>query len=251
MSNTVITHTFILDSADRDLDQYPTTNDYRVPLGKTLNGVVGFRVLDCKLNQTEHSVNAANNVLIYRVGSGGAGVRRIVTVDPGAYTPSELATAIQTQLTSHGDGMTITYSASTQRITFSAGGEFVIYVRDSTMRHVLGFSTTAYSVSSSSNTITPDGIVDVTLTPYVLVEVPDFQDDVAGVVVFDSPNRFTAPSSKYFDTFRSKISSIRFKLMTRGGRLYDTGRANHVFIVAITTMDTKRLDFNTKFEPIV
>ena len=29
MSNTLITHTFILDSADRDLDQYPVTNDYR------------------------------------------------------------------------------------------------------------------------------------------------------------------------------------------------------------------------------
>ena len=251
MSNTLITHTFILDSADRDLEQYPVTNDYRVGLGKTLNGVVGFRVLDCKLNQTEHPINAANNVLVYRVGTGGTGTRRTVTVDPGTYTPTDLATAIQTQLTSHGDGLTITYSASTQRITFSAGGDFVVYARDSTMRHVLGFTTTTYSVASSSNAITPDGIVDVSRTPYVLVEVPDFQDDVAGIVVFDSPNRFTAPSSKYFDTVRSKISSIRFKLLTRGGRLYDTGRANHVFVVAVTTMDTKRLDFNTNFEPIV
>ena len=251
MSNTLITHTFILDSADRDLDQYPDTNDYRVGLGKTLNGVVGIRVLDCKLNQTEYPINASNNVLVYRVGTGGTGVRRTVTVDPGAYTPTELVTAIQTQLTSHGDGLTITYSASTQRITFSAGGDFVVYVRDSSIRHVLGFTTTTYSVASSSNTITPDGIVDVSSTPYVRVELPDFQDDVAGIVVFDSPNRFTAPSSKYFDTVRSKISSVRFKMLTRGGRLYDTGRANHVFVVAVTTLDTKRLDFNTQFDPIV
>jgi len=251
MSNTLTTHTYILDSADRDLDQYPETNDYRVGLGKTLNGVVGVRVLDCKLNQTEHPINASNNVLVYRVGAGGTGTRQSVTVDPGTYTPAELATAIQTQLTSHGDGLTITYSASTQRITFSAGGDFVVYVRDSSMRHVLGFTTTAYSVASSSNAITPDGIVDVSSTPYVLVELPDFQDDVAGVVVFDTPNRFTAPAAKYFDNIRSKISSVRFKLLTRGGRAYDTGRTNHVFVVAITTLDTKRLDFNTKFDPLV
>jgi hypothetical protein len=248
MANTLTTHTLTLDSSKRDVDTYPATNDYRIPLGKSYNGVVAIRLEYASIQQTEHPISDRNNVLVYQVGTA---PRRTATVPPGAYTPSGLATAIQTELTSHGDGLTVTYDASTKRVTFSASGAFEIITPDTSMRDVLGIKETSYSIKSAANAYSPPGMVDVAGPRYVQIESPDLDDEVLGVIdISKTPHEFVPRPERYLDTMKSKVSSIGIRITT-GGRVYDTGYVDHVLVLKLTTLDTKRLPFNQKFESIV
>lgn len=248
MANTLTTHTLTLDSSRRDVDTYPATNEYRIALGKSYNGVVGIRLEYASVPATEPPISDRNNVLVYRVGTG---PRRTATVPPGTYTPTSLVTAIQSELTGHGDGLTATYDASTKRVTFSASGAFEIIAPDTSMRDVLGIKATTYAVKSAANAYTPPGMVDVDGPRYVQIESPDMDDEVLGMIdITKSPHEFVPRPERYLDTMRSKVSSIGIRITT-GGRVYDTGYVDHVLVLKLTTLDTKRLPFNQKFESIV
>lgn len=247
MANTLTTHTLTLDSSRRDVDTYPATNDYRIAFGKSYNGVVAVRLEYASVPATEYPISDRNNAFVYRVG---AGPRRAATVAPGVYTPSNLVAAIQTELTGHGDGLSIAYAATTKRVTFSAGGAFEICVPDTTMRDVLGIKTTAYTVTSTANAYTPPGMVDVDGPRYIHVESPDLDEPLGMIDISKTPHEFIPRPERYLDTMRSKVSSIGIRITTRG-RTYDTGYADHVLVLKLTTLDTKRLPFNRKFEPIV
>ncbi len=253
MSNTLTTHTLTLDTLHRDIDTYPVTNTYRIQLGKSYNGVVAMHLEYAGIPAVEHPINASNNVLVYRVGQPGAlGQRRTVTVPPGSYTPADLTTAIQAQMTTHGDGMTLTYDPSTKKVTFTASDEFHIVSRDSTMVDVLGIKTTGYMIESVDQAYTPIGIVNVSGARYIQIESPDLDDHVLGTIdIQKSPAEFIPRPERYFDTIKSKVSSIGIRLTTDGGRVYDTGCTEHVLIVKITIMDAKQLPFAQKFDAIV
>ena len=259
MSNTLTTHTITLDSRTRDVNIYPDTNEYRIALGgKSYNGVVGVSVTYAGIPATERTIHAANNTLSYRVGETGTmGPRRTVVVPGGMYaTPTALVDEIQDQMTLHGDGMTVAYNDETQRLTFSAPTAFSLFTSDSSIRHILGFKTSAYVVVSAqqnetTHEYTPHGIVDVSGPRYIQLESPDLDIPVLGLIDLQkSPAEFVPRPERYFDTIKSKVSSLGIRLTTDGGRLYDTGAVDHFLVVKLTVLDTKQLKFNQQFETL-
>lgn len=257
MSNTLTTHTFTLDTRTRDMDTFPGTNEYRIALGgKSYNGVVAITLEYAGVPATERTIHDANNTLTYRVGDPGAmGPRRTVVVPGGMYaTPTALVDEIQDQMTLHGDGMTVTYNDETQRLTFSAPTPFSIFTSDSSIRHILGIKTSTYVVVSAqqdetTHVYTPHGTVDVSGPRYIQLESPDLDDPVLGMIDLQkSPTEFVPRPERYFDTIKSKVSSLGIRLTTDGGRVYDTGAVDHFLVVKLTVLDTKQLKFNQQFD---
>ena len=231
----------------RDLVNYPKTSHYRIDFGKTFTSVVGLELVDARIPLTEPNVTSDRNTFVYQVGSGTV---RTVTLDPGTYTSSSLVSAINTQCTSHGDGMSVAYSSSTQKLTLSAGADFKVFPTKSTLKRVLGITSDSYTISSSSSSYTPDGIVDLTgSTKYILIRCTDLHepgfdvtcDPGVGILHTTSPPEFQPFPTNFFSVIKSKLSGITIKLERDSGKEYDTGALNHVLIFRLYTLDTQNI----------
>ena len=240
----ITSHLVRIDPLARDVALYPKTSHYRVDFGRTFTNVAGLHLVDARIPFTEPVVTSDRNALVYQVGTGPV---RTVTLDPGAYTPSSLVTEINTQCTAHGDGLSVAYSDSTQKLTFSAGSDFSIFAAKSTMRRVLGIIADVYRVTSSSSLYTPEGMLDLTAsTKYILIKCTDLHEPALnttcdaglGMLHTSSPPEFRAYPPHRFPQLKNKLSGLTIRLERDSGVEYDTGGLNHVLILRLHTLDT-------------
>jgi hypothetical protein len=237
-----------VDPVNRDTVLYPNTSNYRVDFGKTFTNVVGIELLDEYIPFTEPNVTSDRNTFTYQVGSGTV---RTVTLTPGTYTSSSIVSAMNTQFTSHGDGMSVAYSSSTQKLTFTAGGDFTIYPTKSSLKRVVGLVSETYTVSSSSSQYTPDGMLDLMGSKYILIKCGDMHepgfntscDPGVGVLHTSSPPEFRPYPTRFFSVIKSKMSGISIKLERDSGMEYDTGGLNHVLIFRLFLLDAQNIPF--------
>lgn len=243
----VVSRLMRIDPNNRDTTTYPKTSHYRVEFGKTFTNVVGVELLDARIPFTEPNITSDRNTLVYQVGSG---TLRTATVDAGTYTASSLVTALNAQFTSHGDGMSVAYSTSTQKFTFSAGSDFTIFPTKSTMKSVVGIISSSYKVTSSSSAYTPDGIVDlIGSTKYIVVKCMDMHepgfcsacDPGVGILHTTSPPEFRPYPTHFFSVIKSKLSGLTIKLERDSGEEYDTGGINHLLLFRVYTLDSTHI----------
>jgi len=236
-------HLIRIDPLSRDIVTYPKTSHYRVEFGKTFTNIVGLELVDARIPFTEPTITSDRNTFMYQVGSGTV---RTVTIDPGTYTASSLVTEMNTQFTAHGDGMSVAYSATTQKLTFSAGGDFSIFPSRSTMRRVLGITSDAYRVESSSSSYTPSGMVDVTgSTKYLVIKCTDLDEPLlnascdpgVGILHVSDPPEFRAYPVHLFPATKQKLSGLTIRIERDSGVEYDTGGLNHVLLFQLLTRD--------------
>lgn len=236
-------HLIRIDPISRDIVTYPKTSHYRVDFGKTFTVVVGMELLDARIPTTEQTITSDRNTFMYQVGSGTV---RTVTVDPGTYTASTLVSEMNTQFTAHGDGMSVAYSATTQKLTFSAGADFSIFPSRSTMRRVLGIVSDAYRVESTSSSYTPSGMVDVSgSTKYLVIKCLDLDepalntscDPGVGILHASDPPEFRPYPVRIFPAVKQKLSGLTIKIERDSGVEYDTGGLNHMLLFRIFTRD--------------
>ena len=239
MSHTLHETVLVVDSSSRDIETYPSSSEYTIPLGRHV-GVCGVDILDADIPTTQYPISTRNDTLTFSVGTSAL---RSVTVTSGTYTAASLISALQSALTSDGSGLSV--SLSSGHAVFShASSEFTIWTnRPASMHKVLGFITTSPSVQSTARSLTPSGIVDPDAGPrYIRVRstlsvdehVVDPCEPGVGVYWLDSSHaqRWCRYPTRFYDRPK-QVNSIGIRLENPDGTLYETGSVDHVFVVRL------------------
>ena len=141
-------------------DYNSTTGKLTVPINE--KNVESFEIFTASIPKSEYVISSHNDTLeITQSGT----TYTINTLVHGIYTASSLATELGTRITAAVSGtMTVSYSAVTETYTFTiSSGEFTIdFTNYPVLGAMLGFSSSALSVDSSSSVVTAPNRVDLT-----------------------------------------------------------------------------------------
>ena len=166
---------------------------------------------------TFYNINSSNNKLVYY--DNGTGNVKTIIITPGNYNTNSLISNLLQTMTTY----TITYSAVTNKFTFSNTFDFAFY-NSSTCLSLLGFSGAA---SSTNNTLVSD--ICVNLSPYrcicigsnlktfsVNTLLPNNQSILASIPINTAPNSVIIYENKNnfkCNTYTNIINNLRIRLM--------------------------------------
>ncbi|MGA1563737.1 MAG: hypothetical protein ACO35C_03845 [Pontimonas sp.] len=234
----------VLDSSTRDLDMYPSSNDYAIEIPR-ITGVCGVDILDANIPLTQEPVSDRNNQFTYSVGTGAP---RTLSIDAGTYTASSLVTALQALLTADGQGLTSTLTG--RRVAFGhSTDEFKIFLnRENSVHRLLGIKSSAPYIQSSARAYTPSGMIDTTGDArYIMVQsnasidesVKDTCEPGLGVYMVpaygassDRARPWTQYPTRFFATPKT-LQHIGITLRNPDGSLYETHGLDHVFVCRV------------------
>jgi hypothetical protein len=113
----------VVDSRDRNHDDYADPNNYRVDLERDINDVVSIQLVSAEVPKSEYVINASNNKIYFQELNAqvSGGTYLTATIPVGNYTITELKTAIETQMDAVGTAnYTVTINSSTNTINVSS-----------------------------------------------------------------------------------------------------------------------------------
>lgn len=114
--------------------------------------VAAYKVLEASIPFVFYTINSTNNTFIFT-----QGINYTITIPPGTYTGTSLATAVQTLIVPLSAGFTVTYSTTTLLYTFThniAGAWGISFPTRDTPYSFLGFlPTTTYSNTGVSSIV--------------------------------------------------------------------------------------------------
>lgn len=152
---------FVIDSAMRDKNAYPTPSEYYIPFPQAFRNVFAVDLVDAMVARTEYSVDTHNNAVCYAAGTWTsydharlAGEIVTVRIQPGDYNTPQLIIALNDALNTAGlarnhiplrvepvsDPVDVT-----NKLRFSRSEPFCVFMHHTTMRYVLGFGNPAYT----------------------------------------------------------------------------------------------------------
>ena len=137
-----------------------TTGKLTVPVDE--KNVESFEIFTASIPKSEYVISSHNDT--FEITQSGT-TYTINTLVHGIYTASSLATELGTRITAAVSGtMTVSYSAVTETYTFTiSSGEFTIdFTNYPVLGAMLGFSSSALSVDSSSSAVAAPNRVDLT-----------------------------------------------------------------------------------------
>lgn len=198
---------------------------------------------------TYFNVNSSNNVIGVRVTASSTVVS--YTVTPGCYSPSQLATAIQTALAADTFSVfTVTYNANTFQYTISANNAVYQGVDGtSTILNVIGLTgSSLYALPATSNSMPTYGrlnqlfIAVNQLASRIIVPSPSnthygrtFAVDT-GNVYDGSVITYVPPSNQeqiIFDTYEYGITKLNVCLLDGDGNLVSLNGSEWSFVLRI------------------
>lgn len=118
------------------------------------NKAAGFMIEYVHLPYSWYNITSNTNAIVINGGTS-------VTVTPGSYSASSLASALQTSLQLVDATFTVTFSTTTLKFTIARSTNFVLNLSNSgfTMKRQLGFRSTSNTGSSTSHT--SDSVVNL------------------------------------------------------------------------------------------
>lgn len=105
-----------------------------------------FQMVSCEFPSTFYAINENNNLLYYQLG----GLTYSIFVSFGNYNFNDFATELATQFLANGHTMVLTLSKKTGKGILTSTTNFTL-LSTSTIKEVLGFSTTVTSASNVLN----------------------------------------------------------------------------------------------------
>lgn len=146
----------IINSANRVVPVDPT-NNFTYTFDKPIKRVAAIEVASVQIPYTFYAVNDNNNQLTVTDGT--------VTLTNGNYNSVTFPSMIKTALDTLGPVHTVTYSMSTQKITISQAGNFVVFVGGANdAAGLLGFTATTADLNSHTG-----DAVSIFTGPYYIV----------------------------------------------------------------------------------
>ena len=260
------TEYLVVDSRDRNTDEYPDPQDYIISLERDYKDVISVELISANIPKTQYLINNSNNKLYFDDGTGTV----TATIPIGNYTISELTAEIKTQMdaASGSKTYTVTSNSKTNKITIAVnsgtyslifnGGEEnyenssrTKYV-DSSIGPIIGFSR---SDLSGSATYTGQNQYDLNGPTYVLLWIKEFEQlkgvhnssvtdsfakivldtDISSYKYFKSQNDYIA--KKNFRPLKGRLSRLNIKFYNYDGSEYDFGGLNHTLYFKLITLN--------------
>jgi len=267
----------VVDSRDRNHDDYINPNNYRVDLERDVNDVIAIQLVSAEVPKSEYIINSSNNKIYFQeTNAQVSGETFLTTTIPvGNYTISELKTEVENQMTSTGIATyTVTINAKTNTINISSDlsgvdlfnllfqGDNEIHgnnnnprstYRDNSIGPVLGFGRT--DLSGASN-YTGDAQYNLNGETYLMLHLRNIPmiDGVSDGVqnAFHKITLDTAYSTKYYQEGDYKIlkklnnpikrlNELEISFRNYNNDLYDFHGLDHSLTFKITSIKGKTI----------
>lgn len=172
---------FIVDSAMRDTNSYPTPSEYYIPFPQAFKNVFAVDLVDATLPRTEYSIDVHNNTVVYAEGTDWKSYEEAYAADkiasialrPGDYNVAQLIEALNDALNVVGlakDHIPLRVEAVgdpvdiTNKLRFVRSEPFTLFMNKSSMRKAIGFGNPANAPGAmdnwdSSKRFSTDGLI--------------------------------------------------------------------------------------------
>ena len=257
----------VIDSRDRNTDDYPNSYKYQVDFDYIYKDIVSIELVSANIPKTEYLINNSNNSLIFSE-NGGSELEAIIAI--GNYTPATLATAIKTAMETVGSDTytvtadetltnkyTITKSSGTLELFFNGGSETYgtstrIKYKHNSIGPIIGFKQTDLSGGA---TYTGQNQFNLQGPSYILLHIHNF-DNLYGIhnnsvsksfakIVLDteqSEYKFFKSQNDYlvkkeFSPPLAKMAQLDIEFRNYDGSFYDFGGLPHSLYFKITTLN--------------
>ena len=245
----------IIDSKDRNYDNYPEPNNYIIDLNTIYKDIISIELISTIVPRSQYIINNSNNTIHFNEG----GDDLVATITEGNYTISTLMSALKTAMELVG-GLTYTFTENTltNKITISASGTYSLLFnggtetyldstrtvyKENSIGSILGYKRTDLSGSTS---YTGQNQYNINGENYLLMEIKDLENLNGSVVgntignnfckiilnVENNENKYFTNlqdylCKKYFDPLLHKLSQLNIKFYTYNGSLYDFNGLEH------------------------
>lgn len=251
--DTLQSYTLHISSADRDRTRWPNAHDYEIELPSQHRNIEFMTMTTAEFCNEQYVIDATNDSIL--VDASTIATPDIVQVPQGTYTPTSLATVLETLIDatpSVTGPTTITYDTNTRKYTVSnASGTGVNFLvaqsQDSTdplfeitianrlLWKRIGFISTTRPVTeyqglpASASTIVSDGVVNMKKDAFLMLEITNRTGPIVGRM--DSTGPHSSPFAKIiFDptatttnatgVYAFSVQSVLFDSITRVRRLH-------------------------------
>jgi hypothetical protein len=176
-----------------------------------------YRLEKVRITYSMYNINSINN-LIYLTDTGGA---HIITIPPGYYTPSTLATAIATAMTNGGSqAYTCVINSGSNTLTITAAGNFSFTFKTNTatsLANVMGFGNVNTSSATSQTGTYPVNVDTYDSFNILIGSSQPIRDVNGGISTFNIPINaipqqviFYEPQVNYqYASFQNSTSNIK------------------------------------------
>lgn len=113
----------VVDSRDRNHDDYPNANHYRVDLERHINDVISIQLISAEIPKSEYIINNSNNKIYFQETTTQVnnGTYLTASLDIGNYTITELKTEIENKMSTVGTGnYTVTIHSRTKTLSIAS-----------------------------------------------------------------------------------------------------------------------------------
>lgn len=195
-------HILVIDSRDRNYDDFPNSNNYRFSFERQYDNVVSISLLSAEVPKSQYLINASNQKIYFQETNAQVSGETYLEADVaiGDYTLSELKTAIETAMNAVGTAsytVDINTLAAQSKLSFSSdlsgvdlfnlsfnggtenfGNKTRTVYRQNSIGPVVGFSRTDFTGSSSYN---GDYRINLNGDSYILLRFRDLPYMDAGI----------------------------------------------------------------------
>lgn len=246
----------VVDSKDRNKSLFPNPNQYEVVLDDDINDVVSAQLVSADVPFTSYLINDIFNQLNVTID----GTTSIVTLTTGDYSPTELASHLQTKLnTLSSNNFTVSYDVAKDNFRFRSKNPFILdFSNKNSLSMLLGFdNNTSYSSSISSEL---DAFVNVVQSPfrknfhynkYIYLVIDQFDLNKGNAKPINKSfaaltEQYTALSIndkpkivKYFSPTIPRLNKIKISFYDRFGNKYDFQNQDHRLEFMFTSFKQK------------
>lgn len=166
--------TIIIDSSQRTTSVYPSNNKWIYNLKTVYQNVKEIKLIGAIIANSQYVINSNNNILTVNY----SGTDYTFTIPVGNYTPSSLATQLQTTLNTNGFGATFTVTQSSTTYTFRLQCTLAVTYKfslNTILGRILGFGS---SNTASTTDVTGSNTYQVTSTRYYKIQIQEIANDI-------------------------------------------------------------------------
>lgn len=241
----------VVDSFYRDQTSYPNQNDYYFVFDDDINDVASAKMISIDVPMSSYLINSYFNTLWVTVGGGG---EVTVPLTQGNYSAADLATMMQTRLnaTVVGTTFTVSYTASTDKFTFSALTNFTLNFanKKNGLHALLGFKNQDYA--SAGNQIIAPYRCNLEFNNYIVMCIDSFDNNKSNAKPLNKS--FAVISKQYrslnladdpnivknFNPPLARLAKIHITFFDRYGNPYDFQNMDHRFELLFHSFKQKR-----------
>lgn len=230
LKNTPLKYTrVVIDSRDRDLQNYPNANKYSIFFDNEIEDVVSGEVVLLQIPFANYNIDKYNNTFVV---SG-----QNVVIEKGQYSVDDLIIELNTKLSAF--NISVTYVKTQDKLQFRGISSFTLEFKNH-LNKVFGFTNTTYVCDSSTFVLLPENRVNLNIENFIVLHIDGMTINVSSNNVINKSTYIVSrcdtllntkahlvPIKKYFNPIISRLTRINIRFTDYYGNPYDFQNQDH------------------------